>query len=298
MEMSYPEMISAEALVRNTRQTMDMMKTVSQDRPLGLQLVGSDPDRMAEGAAMVESMGFDLVDVNMGCPVKKVTGKCAGSALLKEPELAGKIFEKMAKAVKNIPLTVKLRLGYGDATGREAVAVARRAEDAGFSAVAVHGRTRSQGYTGTADYEAIGRVKAAVRIPVIGNGDVTDAESARRLLEKSGCDGVMIGRGALGYPWIYRTIDAVIRRSPAVPPPPSFEDKRQALLKHFRYMVEWEGERAVLKMKRVAVWYFSGVPGVVPFRDRINHTESLGEIRWLIESFKPIPSDMAFQSAA
>lgn len=286
MEMAYPEMISAEALVRRTSQTMDMMKTIPEDRPLGLQLVGSDPDRMAEAAQIVEEMGYDLVDVNIGCPVKKVTTKCAGSALLREPKLAGEIFRKMANAVKHIPLTVKLRLGYGDSSGKEATEVALAAEDAGFSAIAVHGRTRSQGYAGKADYAAIGRVKAALRIPVIGNGDVVNEQSARQLLEQSGCDGIMIGRGALGNPWIYKLVNAVINNIPT-PSLPALEQKRSALLKHFQYLLQWEGERAILKMRHVGFWYFMGEPGVARFREKIQRASSTTEIRELIESFAP-----------
>ena len=289
MEMAYPEMISAEALVRHTSQTLDMMKTVPEDRPLGLQLVGSDPDRMAEAAQIVEDMGFDLVDVNIGCPVKKMTGKCAGSALLREPKLAHEIFRKMAKAIKRIPLTAKLRLGYSDPTGKEALEVALGAQDAGFSSIAVHGRTRSQGYSGKADYEAIGRIKSALRIPVIGNGDVVNEQSARQLLEQSGSDGVMIGRGALGNPWIYKLVNAVIRNDP-VPPLPTLEQKRTALLKHFQYLLKWEGDRAILKMRHVGFWYFMGEPGVARFREKIQRAGSIVEIRELIEGFVPLGS--------
>ena len=290
MEMAYPEMISAEALVRQTKQTFDMMKTVPEDRPLGLQLVGSDPDRMAEAAQIVEGMGYDLVDVNIGCPVKKVTGQCAGSALLRDPDLAARIFQKMAKAVKKIPLSVKLQLGYNDPSGKEAIEVAQSAERAGFSSVAVHGRTRSQGYSGQANYDAIGRVKKALNIPVFGNGDVVNEKSARTLLEKSSCDGIMVGRGALGNPWIYKLVNAVIENKP-LPDPPTFEEKRKALIKHFEYMLIWEGERAILKMRRVGVWYFAGEPGVVRFRDRIQRCTEIKEIRELIETFQPLPLD-------
>lgn len=288
MQMAYPEMISAEALVRQTRLTLDMMKTVPEDRPLGLQLVGSDPDRMAEAAQIVEEMGFDLVDVNIGCPVKKVTGQCAGSALLREPARAREIFKKMSDAVERIPLTVKLRLGYSDASGKEAITIAREAEDAGFSAVAVHGRTRSQGYTGKADYEAIGCVKKALKIPVIGNGDVRDQKSARELLEKSGCDAVMIGRGALGNPRIYALIDAVIEHRD-VPPPLTLEEKRQALRLHLEYLLNFEGEWALPKMRRIGVWYFMGEPGVAQFREKIQRCEHVSEMRELIESFNLLP---------
>src|SRR5208282_3122981 len=172
------------------------------------------------------------------------------------------IFRKVVQAVKKIPVTVKMRLGFTDPSGAEAADIAVRAEASGVCAVVVHGRTRAQQYTGEANYEAIGKVKAAVKVPVIGNGDVRSAEDARRLLEISGCDGVMIGRGGMGNPWIYRSIAEGLQ-NPAQPPyKPTLEERRQTLLRHLDYEIQFEGERlAVLKMRRIGCWYFNGLPG-------------------------------------
>ncbi len=285
MGFAFLEMVSAEALLRNIPSTLELMQTSEEDRPLGAQLVGCDPGAMAEAAAKVEAMGFDLLDLNLGCPVPKVTGHGGGSMLLREPQKAGEIFRRVVQAVTRIPVTVKMRLGFSDTTGTEAAAIARLAEDAGVAAVAVHGRTREQGYRGVADYEAIGRVKQAVRIPVIGNGDVTDGASAARLLEVSGCDGVMLGRGALGNPWIYRRIETALAGRPA-PEPTTFEERKRVCLRHVELQQRYE-PRPVGHLRRVICWYFKDVPGVAEFRDRINRSQIVEEQRALIEAFEP-----------
>jgi nifR3 family TIM-barrel protein len=284
MEFAFLEMISAEALLRDTRTTHEILKTVPEDRPLGAQLVGCDPDRMAEAAVVLENLGFDWVDINLGCPVPKLTGKGGGSALLREPDLAKQIFNKMAKVIKKIPLTVKMRKGYSDESGAEAVLIARYAEDAGLDAVTIHGRTREQGYTGRADYEAIRKIKEAVSIPVIGNGDVINAESAKHLLEVSGCDGIMIGRGGLGNPWIYREIEEAMEGHTPLPPP-GLEEIKKVLLRHLDLEIRYEERTALFRMRRIACWYFKERPGAAEFRVKINQSQSLGEVRSLIENF-------------
>ena len=283
MRFAFLEMVSSEALVRNVRQTHEQMRTLSEDRPVGCQLVGCDPDVMGEAAAKVEAMGFDLVDLNLGCPVPKIVSKGGGSMLLREPVTAKHIFTKVVRAVTRIPVTVKMRLGFSDPSGLEAATIARIAEDCGVNAVAVHGRTRAQGYTGTADYEAIGRVKAAVSIPVIGNGDVFDGTSACRLIEVAGCDGVMIGRGALGNPWLYREIEEALEGRPASPRP-SLVERKHVLLRHIELQEQYE-ERPLGHLRRVVTWYFREMPGVAEFRNRINRSQSLEEMRSLINSF-------------
>ncbi|MEK7388281.1 MAG: tRNA dihydrouridine synthase DusB, partial [Elusimicrobiota bacterium] len=201
------EMVSAQSLTRENAKTLRMLMTLPQDRPLGAQLIGCDPAMMAEAARILEETGVDLIDLNLGCPVKKVVGNGEGSALLKDPRQAELVFRAVRRAVNKIPVTVKMRKGFSDPSGDEAVELAKRAESSGLNAVTVHGRTQAQQYGGKADWDAIGRVKKAVKIPVIGNGDVLAPSDAQRLLDVSGCDGIMIGRGGLGNPWIYKNIE-------------------------------------------------------------------------------------------
>jgi nifR3 family TIM-barrel protein len=265
------------------------MKTVPEDRPLGAQLVGCRAESMGRAAAMVEAMGYDLLDLNLGCPVPKIAGQGAGSALLARPDECRDIFTAVVKNVKKIPVTVKMRLGVSDGSGAEAARVAKIAEDCGVSAVSVHGRTRVQGYSGSADYHAIARVKQAVSIPVIGNGDVCSGEDARRMLGITGCDGVMIGRGGLGNPWIFKSVEAVLRGEAPLPEASPAEKKR-ALLRHFELELMHRDERtALFYMRRIACWYFKGLPGVAEFRGLINVSDSVEGVRGLIEDFRTGP---------
>jgi len=286
MEFAFLEMISADALVRRHPKTLEFLKTTPEDRPLGAQLVGCHPEVMGEAAAMIEEMGFDLVDINCGCPVPKITAPGGGSALLAEPDKSRRIFKRVVQSVKRIPVTVKMRKGFADPSGDEAVRMAQMAEDAGVSAVTVHGRTRVQGYSGTADWEAIGKVKRALGIPVFGNGDVTSGDDARRLLEASGCDGVMIGRGGLGNPWIYKSIEAKLNGLPE-PAEPSLQERREAALEHLALEIAEEGERiAVLKFRRIACWYFKNIQGAAEFRKKVNVLETAEAMRDAISNFQ------------
>ena len=288
MRFAFLEMISSEALVRDVPQTYHMMKTLPEDRPLGAQIVGCDPDVMGEAAAKIEAMGYDLLDMNLGCPVPKIVSHGGGSMLLREPDTAEKIFTRVVKSVKRIPVTVKMRLGFSDGSGEEAARIARIAQECGVDAIAVHGRTREQGYTGAADYEAIRRVKEAVSIPVIGNGDVVDGASAARLLEVSGCDGVMIGRGALGNPWIYREIEAALSERPA-PQPPSREALKAVVLRHIDLQERYDRD-AVGPLRRIITWYFRNCPGAAAFRDRVHRAKSVDDMRALIVAFGEVDS--------
>ncbi len=285
MEFAFLEMISAEALVRKTPKTFELLKTLEPDRPLGAQIVGCKPDMMGEAAAMLEEMGFDLLDINLGCPVPKIVSPGGGSALLREPENARQIFRAILKKIKKIPVTVKMRKGFTDASGDEAVKIAQIAEEEGLSAVTVHGRTRVQGYSGSADWEAIGKVKKAVTIPVFGNGDVTSGRDALRLMETSGCDGVMIGRGALGNPWIYKDIESSMSGMTTAAPAP-FVERKKTVLHHLDLQIQTEGERlAFLKSKHMICWYFKHYPGSHDFRSSINRSQSLTEMREIIDAY-------------
>ncbi|OGH58551.1 MAG: tRNA dihydrouridine synthase DusB [Candidatus Lindowbacteria bacterium RIFCSPLOWO2_12_FULL_62_27] len=286
LSFAFVEMILADAVVAGSERTLEMMRSSPADRPLGVQMVGYTPESLSRAAGMMEAAGFDLIDLNLGCPVKKVTCKGGGSAILKEPDKARAIFSGMVSSVNKVPITVKMRLGYDDPSGQEALRIAGIAEECGISALTVHGRTRRQGYSGMADYEAIGRIKKAVRIPVIGNGDVTDGRSAQRLMEVSGCDGIMIGRGGVGYPWIYREAAAVLEGRPA-PAAPGFQEIKSTLLRHLELQLFHTPVQAHFLMRRIACSYFKRMAGAGEFRDRINDAGSIEEIRDIIELFEP-----------
>jgi nifR3 family TIM-barrel protein len=284
LEFAFTEMISAEALARGNRRTLPLLRRVRKDQPLGAQLVGHDPASMGKAAAIIEDQGFEVLDLNCGCPVRKITGSGAGSALLQNPGLARKIFRSVMANVKKIPVTVKMRSGFTDPGGKEGLRLARIAEDEGLAAVTVHGRTRAQGYSGKADWKAITLVKNALKIPVFGNGDIFAPEDARRMMKTTGCDGVAVGRGALGNPWIYAGIRAILAgHSPTLP---LFEEKKRVALEHLRLEIKYEGEKTgTLHCRRIATWYFKGCPNVAQLRDKINRAASLKKIKALIEEF-------------
>ncbi len=281
MRFAFLEMLSAEMLVRHPSSRDERLQTVPDDRPVGAQLMGCDPVVMGDAAAQLEAMGFHVIDLNLGCPAPKVVHNGGGSQLLREPATAAQIFTRVVRSVTRVPVTVKMRLGYSDASGGEAVRMAQIAEGCGVDAIAVHGRTRVQGYSGTADYEAIGRVKAAVSIPVFGNGDVVDGRSAMRLREISGCDGIMLGRGALGNPWIYREVEAALMAAPP-PPPPTLQERKAVLLTHLELQCRYERE-PVGPLRRIICWYYKEVPGAAQFRDAIHHVQTVDEMRALID---------------
>lgn len=270
------EMVSAKAIYYHNRNTEALLEIHPEERPVSLQLFGSEPKLMGEMAKRIEDRPFSVLDINMGCPVPKVVSNGEGSALMKNPKLAGEIMSAVVKAVKK-PVTVKIRKGFDD-DHVNAVEMAKIAEDSGVAAIAVHGRTREQYYSGKADWDIIRRVKEAVSVPVIGNGDVTDPYSAKKMLEETGCDGIMIGRAARGNPWIFRQIDRYLSDG-IVPEPVSREEMRQTILEHARLMVEYKGEYlAIREMRKHISWYTTGMPGSAAFRGRINAMETMDEL--------------------
>jgi nifR3 family TIM-barrel protein len=290
LPFAFTEMVSAPSLLRRNRKTLDVLKTVPEDRPLGAQLLGKDPARLAEAAAMLAEMGFDLIDLNFGCPVKKVVSNGEGAALLKSPDLAERIFAAVRRSVK-LPLTVKTRKGFADESGLEAVDLARRAQGQGLDAITVHGRTQKQGYGGISDHRAVALVRQAVSIPVIGNGDVRSAVDALRLRQESSCHGVMVGRGGLGNPWLYGQVHRAWEGEEPGPPLPDLDSRRDALLEHFDLEVEHRGQRqAALNFRRIGAWYTAGLPGAKSFRTGVYATVDVGLIRQMILDFFSDPA--------
>ena len=275
------EMVSAKAIAYHNRNTERLMEINDREHPVSLQLFGSEPDLMAEIAAQIEDKPFDILDINMGCPVPKIVGNGEGSALMKNPKLIEEIITKVSRAIKK-PLTVKFRKGFDD-DHVNAVEIAKIAEASGAAAVAVHGRTREQFYSGTADWEIIRQVKEAVSIPVIGNGDVDSPEKAKALLDATGCDGVMIGRAARGNPWLFRRVVEYLENGKILDKP-SKEEVKAMMLRHARMQVECKGDyTGIREMRKHISWYTTGLPGSAKLRGRINSVESLAEMEELLQ---------------
>lgn len=270
------EMVSAKAIYYNNKNTEELLTIHPGEMPTSLQLFGSDPEIVADMAARIEERPFSVLDFNMGCPVPKVVNNGEGSALMKNPKLAEELLTKLVKAVKK-PVTVKIRKGF-DENSVNAVEIAKIAESCGVAAIAVHGRTRAQYYSGKADWEIIRRVKQAVKIPVIGNGDVDSPQAAKALLETTGCDGVMIGRAAQGNPWIFRETVRFLEDG-VLMPKPDREEKKKVILRHAALQVETKGEyTAVREMRKHLAWYTVGMPHSAHFRGMINSMETMEEL--------------------
>jgi tRNA-dihydrouridine synthase B len=278
------EMISAKALFYKSKNTRALLMSEPEERPMAVQLFGSEPELMAEMAASIEEE-FDWIDVNMGCPVPKVVNNGEGSALMKNPSLVSQIVEAMAKKLKK-PLTVKIRAGFDDSC-RNAVEIAKRIEAAGAAAVAVHGRTREQYYSGKADWTIIRQVKDAVSIPVIGNGDIFCAADALRMTKETGCDGVMVARGAKGNPWLFREIRALFSGE-TIPERPTYSEIREMILRHARLQLRYKGEYTGMReMRKHLAWYTTGCPHASALRGRANAVETMEDLERLVEEFFP-----------
>jgi nifR3 family TIM-barrel protein len=280
--LAYLEMVSAKAVFYRNKNTKPLLEVDPQERPVSLQLFGSDPVLIAGIAKQLEDGPYDMFDLNMGCPVPKIVNNGEGSALMKDPKLAGEIVRAVSKAVRK-PVTVKIRKGF-DNQNSNAVELAKRLEDCGAAAIAVHGRTREQYYSGKADWDVVARVKEAVSIPVIGNGDVDSPESAKKMFEQTGCDAVMVGRGARGNPWIFSQIHSFLETGRAAPIP-SAEEVRAMILRHARMEVAFKGEYIGMReMRKHVAWYTSGYPYSAKFRGLVNEVDTLCDLERLLDS--------------
>ncbi|MDD6812581.1 MAG: tRNA dihydrouridine synthase DusB [Lachnospiraceae bacterium] len=274
------EMVSAKAILYKNKNTEALMEIHPEEVPASLQLFGSDPKIISEMAKQIEERPFSILDINMGCPVPKVVNNGEGSALMKNPELAAEIVAATVKAIRK-PVTVKIRMGF-DKDHMNAVEMAKRMEDAGASAIAVHGRTREQFYAGEADWEIIAGVKEAVSIPVIGNGDIVDGPSAEKMLQYTGCDGIMIGRASRGNPWIFREIAAYLENGTKLPEPTK-EERKEMMLRHSRLQYECKGEyTGVREMRKHISWYSAGMPNSARLRQQVNAMENFAALEELV----------------
>ncbi len=279
----FSEMVSVEALVRDHKRTKGMLHTDPAERPVAFQIFGSRPESLADAARIVSMGDADFIDINMGCPVPKVLKSGAGSALLRDLGLAKEIMAAVVSASK-VPVTVKIRLGW-DANNIIAVDLAQAAESVGIAGVTVHARTKAQGFSGRADWSMITLVKRSVSIPVIGNGDVRTAEDAKRMLDETGCDGVMIGRAIQGYPWIFREARQYLETG-TVPAPPSREERERLMLRHLHDMVRQVGETVgVREMRKHLCWYTKGLHGGAEFRTRVNMLDRVEDVVKEVQGF-------------
>ena len=276
------EMISAEGLLHNRKATERLLQSQPEERPLAVQIFGARPGSMGEAARIVEDLGADVLDINMGCPVRKVVRGGSGAALLKDPKLAKEIIREVRRAI-SIPLTVKIRSGW-DEKSLNFLAVAKMAEDLGADALTLHGRARTQGYGVKADWEVIARARAHLRIPVIGNGDLTSPEAVIDFFTRTDCAGGMIGRGALGNPWIFRQTLNMLQGQPCQEP--SLEEKEDTILRHLEMMVEKRGEVYGLKeFRKHLIWYTRGLKDCTQFRSRIPFWNTVSETRARVHDF-------------
>ena len=288
------EMVSAKAISFHNKNTEALMEIDPGEHPVSMQLFGSEPDLMAEVAKSIEERPFDSLDITMGCPVPKVVNNGEGSALLKDPQLIEEIVRSVSGAVSK-PVTVKVRIGFDENTPVDVVEIAKRVEDAGAAAIAVHGRTRQQYYSGQADWDIIRQVKEAVKVPVIGNGDVKCVQDAVRMMNETGCDMVMIGRGALGNPWIFREINGYFSSGLRIMPPPTLAERIVVIKMHMDALCAAKGEgRGMREARKHVAWYMHGLRGAAEFRRMAGELETLSDLDKLLEKVYIENKDVSF----
>lgn len=277
------EMISTRGLYYNDAKTRKLLKIDEKEHPIGVQLFGNDPEMFFEAVKKIEDISFDFININMGCPTSKIVKNGDGCALMKVPELAGKIIRYTVDASCK-PVSVKIRKGW-DEKSVNAVEFSKMAQENGASQIIIHGRTRESFYSGKADWEIIKRVKGAVDIPVIGNGDVFTPEDAKAMLEQTGCDGIMIGRGALGNPWIFREIKHFLKNGEKLPPP-SLEERLETMVSHFEMALDFHGERVgILEMRKHLGWYLKGLPHSSTVKRAIQESKNPGQIKDMLHDY-------------
>jgi nifR3 family TIM-barrel protein len=284
-QIAFTEMVKDRPVVQGNPKTLEMLQTADWDHPLGMQVVGRDENLMREAAKRLESLGADVIDVNLGCPVPKVVNDGCGAALLREPAQVGRILDAMISVVK-VPVTIKMRTGFGEGDDDRFLEVVKIASGCGVGAITVHGRTQKQMYTGYSNHEAIRAVKEIATVPVIGNGDIRSGADAQRMIEDTGCDGVMLARGALGNPWLYREVEQYLATG-TLPPPPTVAEKAAVLRDHFAIQRELYGDASACHLvRRVIHWFVKGSSGSAALREKGSHISTPEQFEALVREFE------------